>query len=159
MRAVLIAVALFIFWMLMSGEWEHQWLIWAGGILSIAVMGFSLFKGLTDQEGFPIEKLPRALVYWPWLIWQILLSAWNVTRIVLDPRLPISPKMVKVRANQKTAVGITTYANSITLTPGTISVEVSETGRTIWVHAITAQNAEGMEDDEMNHKVAWMDGA
>ncbi|MEM9369611.1 MAG: cation transporter, partial [Pseudomonadota bacterium] len=65
MRSALIAISLFIFWMLMSGEWEHDWLIWAGGVLSTAVMGFSLFKGLTDQEGFPIEKLPRAMIYWP----------------------------------------------------------------------------------------------
>ena len=97
------------------------------------------------------------MVFWPWLAWQIVLSAWNVTRIVLDPALPISPRMVKVRANQKTAVGLTTYANSITLTPGTISVEVSERGKAIWVHAITRDGAEGMSDDEMNRRIAWMD--
>lgn len=159
MRAILIAFTIFAFWLLMSGEWEHEWLIWSGAALSIAVTGFSLFKGLTDEEGFPVEKLPRAIVFWPWLIWQIWLSALNVTRIVLDPKLPISPRMVKVQAKQKTAVGLTTYANSITLTPGTISVEVSETGRAIWVHAITSEGADGMADDAMNDKIAWMDGA
>ena len=159
MRLFLISATLFGYWLLLSGEWEHTWLIWAGGALSVLVVGFCLFKGLTDQEGFPIEKLPRGLLYWPWLGWQIVLSALNVTRIVLDPKLPISPTMVKVKAEQDTAVGIATYANSITLTPGTISVEVSERGKAIWVHAITAEGAEGMEDDEMNRKVAWMDGA
>ncbi|MEM1164026.1 MAG: Na+/H+ antiporter subunit E [Pseudomonadota bacterium] len=158
MRLLLITATLFGYWLLLSGEWGHAWLIWAGGILSLAVVGFSLFKGLTDEEGFPVENLPRGLVYWPWLGWQIVLSALTVTRIVLDPKLPISPSMVKVPADQDTAVGIATYANSITLTPGTISVEVSESGKAIWVHAITRAGADGMEDDEMNLKVAWMEG-
>jgi multisubunit Na+/H+ antiporter MnhE subunit len=56
-------------------------------------------------------------------------------------------------------VGLTTYANSITLTPGTISVEVSEQGRAVWVHCITRENAEGFDHDEMNDRVAWMDQA
>ncbi|MEM7507536.1 MAG: Na+/H+ antiporter subunit E [Pseudomonadota bacterium] len=159
MRLILISATLFGYWLLLSGEWEHEWLIWSGGILSVAVVAFALGKGLTDQEGFPVEKLPRALVYWPWLVWQIVLSALAVTRIILDPKLPISPKMVKVPAGQKTATGLATYANSITLTPGTISVEVSERGKAIWVHAITADGADDMQDDEMNRKVSWMDGS
>ncbi|MEM7177443.1 MAG: Na+/H+ antiporter subunit E [Pseudomonadota bacterium] len=155
----MISATLFGVWLLMSGEWGHEWLIWSGGILSIAVVGFCLMKGLTDEEGFPIEKLPRAILYWPWLVWQIVLSGLSVTWLILNPALPISPRMVKVRAKQKTAVGLTTYANSITLTPGTISMEVSERGKAIWVHAITEENAEGMDDDPMNDKIAWVDGA
>ena len=100
-----------------------------------------------------------SLFYWPWLGWQMVLSALNVTRLILHPRLPISPTMVKVTALQDSAVGLTTYANSITMTPGTISVEVSEQGKAIWVHAITRENADGFADDEMNRRVAWMDGA
>ena len=150
-------MTLFAYWLLLSGHYQ-PFLIIAGFCCSVAVVAFSLFKGITDEEGFPIEKLPRALVYWPWLGWQIVLSALNVTKLIVNPKLPISPTMVKVKAEQDSAVGLTTYANSITLTPGTISVEVSERGKTIWVHAITKDNAEGFADDEMNHRVAWMDG-
>jgi len=157
MRLVLISVTLFGYWLLLSGHYDAR-LVISGAVLSVLVVAFCLFKGITDEEGFPIEKLPRALIYWPWLAWQMVLSALNVTRLILHPRLPISPTMVKVDALQKTAVGITTYANSITLTPGTISVEVSEQGKAIWVHAITRENAEGFSDDEMNRQVAWMDG-
>ena len=157
MRLVLISATLFAYWLLLSGHYE-TWLVVSGAVLSVLVVAFCLFKGLTDAEGFPIEKLPRALVYWPWLAWQMVLSGLNVTRLILHPKLPISPTMVKVSAQQKSAVGLATYANSITLTPGTISVEVSERGKTIWVHAITRENAEGFADDEMNRRVAWMDG-
>lgn len=158
MRLVGISVTLFAYWLLLSGHYT-LWLMGAGAVLSVLVVAFCLFKGITDEEGFPIEKLPRALIYWPWLGWQMVLSALNVTRLILHPRLPISPTMVKVDALQKSAVGLTIYANSITLTPGTISVEVSERGKAIWVHAITRENAEGFADDEMNRWVAWMDGA
>ena len=136
--------------------WAFSSVLTTKGAISHAVSAEA--SGITDEEGFPIEKLPRALAYWPWLGWQIVLSALNVTRLILHPRLPISPTMVKVDAQQDSAVGLTTYANSITLTPGTISVEISEQGKSIWVHAITRENADGFADDEMNRWVAWMNG-
>lgn len=157
MRPVLISLTLFAYWLLLSGHYD-PFLVVAGGVCSVVIAGICLFKGITDGEGFPVEKLPRALVYWPWLGWQMVLSALKVTRLILDPRLPISPTMVKVDALQDSAVGLTTYANSITLTPGTISVEVTEAGKAIWVHAITRDGAAGFADDEMNRRVAWMDG-
>ncbi|MBK0398078.1 Na+/H+ antiporter subunit E [Limibaculum sp. M0105] len=156
MRLILITLTLFGYWLLLSGHYE-TWLVVSGGVLAVAVVLFSLFKGITDVESFPMERLPRAALYWPWLGWQMALSAINVSRIILDPKLPISPTMVKVRSNADSAVGIATYANSITLTPGTISVEVSERGRTIWVHAITREGAEGFADDPMNRWVGWFD--
>ena len=156
MRFVLMALTLFGFWLLLSGQYK-LWFIASGAVLAIAVTAFSAAKGLVDDEGFPIEELPRALPYWLWLGGQMALSALRVARLIVDPRLPISPTMVRVKAKERSPVGITTYANSITLTPGTISVEVSERGRAIWVHCITRENAEGFTDDAMNDWVAWMD--
>ncbi|MEO0620970.1 MAG: Na+/H+ antiporter subunit E [Pseudomonadota bacterium] len=158
MRVVLIALALFAFWLLLSGNYK-AWLVISGGVASLLIVRFSFAKGLIDGEGFPFEALSRALKYWPWLIGEIVRSALSVSRIILHPKLPISPTMVAVDAEQKTAVGLVTYANSITLTPGTISVEVGENARRIWVHAITKENAAGFSDDEMNHRVAAMDGS
>lgn len=157
MRLLLITLTLFGYWLLLSGKYS-VWLIASGAVMSVAVVAFCVLKGITDDEGFPIEKLPRALIYWPWLGGQMILSALRVSGIILHPRLPISPTMVRVAAKQKSSVGLTTYANSITLTPGTISVEVSERGKAIWVHAITREGAEGFAEDEMNARVAWMEG-
>ncbi|HSG57499.1 MAG TPA: Na+/H+ antiporter subunit E, partial [Paracoccaceae bacterium] len=95
MRLVLISVTLFGYWLLLSGHYD-MWLVASGGVLAVAVVLFSLFKGITDVESFPVERLPRAVIYWPWLGWQMALSALNVSRIILDPRLPISPTMAKV---------------------------------------------------------------
>lgn len=151
-RLVLIAIALFVYWLLLSGHYT-AWLIGSGAVLAVVVVAFAWSKGIIDDEGFPVERIPGGLMYWPWLAVAIVRSALNVTRIILDPRLPISPTMVRVRAKQDTPVGLTTYANSITLTPGTISVEVSERAKAIWVHAITREGAEGMAEDEMNDRV------
>lgn len=153
MRLILIVLTLFVYWLLLSGHYAW-WLVAFGAVLSVLVVVFCWGKGVSDAEGFPFELIPRGLVYWPWLLWQIVLSALRVTRLILDPRLSISPTLVEVNAEQDTAVGLTTYANSITLTPGTISVEASERQKMIWVHAIERTGAEGFADDEMNRRVA-----
>ncbi|MEO1492433.1 MAG: Na+/H+ antiporter subunit E [Pseudomonadota bacterium] len=156
MRLGLIVLTLFVYWLLLSGHYEW-WLVAFGAVLSVLVVVFCWIKGVSDEEGFPVFLVGRGLVYWPWLLWQIVLSSLRVTRLILDPRLPISPTIEAVKAEQDTAVGLTTYANSITLTPGTISVEASERKKTIWVHAIERAGAEGFADDEMNRRVAWFE--
>ncbi|MEM6623754.1 MAG: Na+/H+ antiporter subunit E [Pseudomonadota bacterium] len=155
-RLALIAITLFGFWLVLSGHYV-TWLVVSGAVLSVAVVAFCWAKGITDREGFPIGLTARGIVYWPWLVMQIVLSGLRVTRLILDPKLPISPSLAKVDAQQQTAVGLVTYANSITLTPGTISIEASEKEQTIWVHALEREGAEGFADDEMNRKVAWFE--
>ncbi|MEM6663859.1 MAG: Na+/H+ antiporter subunit E [Pseudomonadota bacterium] len=156
MRLILMALMLFAFWLALSGHYD-VWFVGSGAVFAIAVVWFCWGKGITDAEGFPVGLIPRGLVYWPWLLWQIVLSGLRVTRLILDPKLPISPTLAKVDVHQDTAVGLVTYANSITLTPGTISIEASANGKCIWVHAIEREGAEGFADDEMNRKVAWFE--
>ena len=158
MRQVLSILLLFGYWLALSGHYDW-WLVAFGAVLSVLVVIFCFYKGIADHEGAPYGFVLRGLVYWPWLLWQIVLSGLRVTRLILDPRLPISPTLAKVSVIPKTSVGLVTYANSITLTPGTISIEASEKGQCIWVHAIERDGAEGFADDEMNRKVAWFEGA
>ena len=73
--------------------------------------------GVADAEGHPVHLVRGALTYFPWLLWEIAKSAWAVSKLILNPRLPISPTMTKVEASQKTTIGVVSYANSITLTP------------------------------------------
>jgi multicomponent Na+:H+ antiporter subunit E len=79
-----------------------------------------------------------------------------VARIVLDPRLPISPTLVRVKASQKSAVGVVTYANSITLTPGTVTVEIAQ-GEFV-VHALTREGADSLQEGEMDRRVTRFEG-
>ena len=154
---LIITLSLFAFWLVLSGHYE-VWLIAFGIGCAIAVALFSGHMGIADREGHPVALLPRALIYWGWLAKEMVVSALHVARLILDPTRPIAPTLVRLRANQKSAVGLTTYANSITLTPGTISVEVSSRKQEILVHAITGQTAAGLADGEMDRRVCWLEG-
>ena len=110
-----------------------------------------------DEEGHPLLLLIGAVTYWPWLIWEIVKSAWTVTKIIIDPALPISPTMVTVRASQKTSSGVNTYANSITLTPGTITVGVD--GQELNIHALTQEGADDLKDGGMDRRVCQFEGS
>ena len=107
-------------------------------------------------EGHPIHLTWRAVTYWPWLAWEIVKANIQVARIVVDPRLPIDPRVITVKAGQGDDLGWVTYANSITLTPGTVSIDVR--GPTIEVHALTGDFAAGLESGEMDRRVTGMTG-
>src|SRR3546814_8150937 len=109
-----------------------------------------------DKEGHPIQLGFGALTYWPWLLLEIVKSNIDVARRILDPALPISPTMIRVKASQKTELGRVIYANSITLTPGTVSVQLAD--GTIEVHSLTAEGAESLEEGEMDRRVTAMEG-
>ncbi len=117
--AVSAAVVLFGFWVLLSGFFTLPLL--AAGVASAILVVWALRSvGVVDTEGHPIHLCWRAISYWPWLIREIVKAASDVAKIILHPRLPISPTMIRVRTSQKTSVGVVTYANSITLKHGTI---------------------------------------
>lgn len=155
LRTISLAAILFLFWLALSGHYS-TFLISIGAIASLACVWIGSRMGSNDPEGHPIHLLQRTVIYWPWLLVEVMKSAWNVTRIIIDPRLPISPTMTRVRASQKTAVGIATYANSITLTPGTITTGVI--GHNLTVHAITSEGADDLEAGDMDAKVTQFEG-
>ncbi len=127
-----------------------------GAVCAVGIVALSTRMAVIDHEGHPVTLLGRAMWYWPWLIWQIVLSGISVSRIILSPSLPISPALIRVKASQKSAVGLVTYANSITLTPGTVSVDIE--GDTILVHAITEDGAKDVAGGEMDRMVKRFEG-
>lgn len=149
------ALVLFVFWLLLSGYFT-AFLVTMGALSAVAIALLGRRMDLIDHEGHPIRLSWRALFYWPWLAKEIVKSAWNVSRIIVNPELPISPQLVRAKPSQKTAVGVVTYANSITLTPGTISVDVRP--GEILVHALTRESAEGLETGEMDRRVTRFEG-
>jgi multicomponent Na+:H+ antiporter subunit E len=107
---------------------------------------------VVDREGHPIHLTINAFTYWPWLLWEIAKAAWDVTKRILDPKLPISPMLVRLKAGQHSDVGRVIYANSITLTPGTITMELE--GDNLLVHALTREGAEGLKGGDMDRRVS-----
>jgi multicomponent Na+:H+ antiporter subunit E len=155
MRMASLAVVLFLFWLALSGHYT-AFLVGSGVASAVLCVFIAARMGVVDPEGHPVHLLPGALTYFPWLWWEIAKSAWAVSKLILNPRLPISPTMTQVAASQKTTVGVATYANSITLTPGTITTEVK--GNVLTVHALTRDGALDLEGGGMDARVTRFEG-
>ena len=148
--------SLYVFWILMSGHFT-PFLLAAGFGSALAVVLIARRMAVMDHEGHPAHLTPAAFGYWPWLIKEICKAGFQVSRIILDPKLPISPTLVRFKPGQESSVGLVTHANSITLTPGTITVQA---GRDEFlVHGLTREGAEGCIDSEMDRRVRRFEGS
>ena len=156
MRYISLAGFLFAFWLALSGHYTP--LLVAAGAVSAVVVRARRGPHARRRCGRASDRACSwgAVTYFPWLMREIAKSAWAVTKIILHPRLPISPTMTVVRASQKTTVGVATYANSITLTPGTITVGVN--GNELTVHALVREGALDLEGGGMDRRVSQFEG-
>ena len=154
-HSVSLFFSLYLFWLLLSGYFT-PFLLSAGAGCAVAVVWFARRMDVVDHEGHPIQLGMRIVAYWPWLIVEIVKSAWSVSRIILHPRLPISPTLVRFRPTQRTDVGLAIHAQSITLTPGTITVEAWP--NEFLVHGLTRDGALAVIDSEMDRRVSACEG-
>jgi multicomponent Na+:H+ antiporter subunit E len=155
LRAAISVLVLFAFWVALSGYFT-PFLLAAGLGSAIGVVWFARRMNVVDNESLPAHMAPRALWYWPWLMKEIAKSAWDVAKLVVHPEMPIEPTLVRFRPTQRTHVGLCSHANSITLTPGTITVDVSASE--MLVHSLTAAGAEGVMGGAMDRKVTLFEG-
>jgi multicomponent Na+:H+ antiporter subunit E len=108
-----------------------------------------------DRYAFFVPLSFRFAGYLGWLVKEIFKANLNVARIILHPRLPISPIVVPFKASQKSDLGRMIYANSITLTPGTITTGTD--GEIFRIHALTWHDVDGREEDEMDRRISALD--
>jgi multicomponent Na+:H+ antiporter subunit E len=153
LQSVSLFVFLYLFWLLLSGFFT-AFLMSAGVGSALAVVWFARRMNGPQARAARLHLGLRAFSYGPWLLKEIAKSAWSVTRVVLDPRLPISPTLVRFKPSQKTEVGLVLHANSITLTPGTITITIEADGGEFLVHGLTRESALGAVDSEMDRRVA-----
>lgn len=149
-HAIGLGLSMFVLWLLLSGHYTP--LILGFGVAScVVIVMIGMRLDFIDHEAVPLHISFGWFAYTAWLGKEIFKANIDVARIILDPKLPISPVMVRVPATQSTDMGKVIYANSITLTPGTISVEVEP--HEILVHAITRDAAAGLADGDMDRRV------
>ena len=154
-RSIGLAVALFGLWLLLSGIYTPLLIIL--GICSSALVAWIAHRmNVTDHEGFPIHFTWKAITYWPWLFWEIIKANLAVSRVILKKEISIEPTLLRIPANQKSELGQVTYANSITLTPGTVSIAVGE--GMIDVHALTQEAADDLKTGRMNERACRLEG-
>ncbi len=154
-RIVGLWLVLFAVWLLLSGHYTPLLIGFGVGSCALTVY-IAMRMDVADHEGVPIDWVGRFLLYLPWLLKEILVANISVAKVILSPSLPISPIMVVFRSTQKTDLGRVLYANSITLTPGTITTGVE--GDQLEIHALTWQAVDGREEDEMDLRVSVVEG-
>ena len=155
LHAISLAAVLYGLWLLLSGHFTTL-LLSLGGASAILVVIIAARMDVVDHEGHPIRLGFRAFTYWPWLAWRIVVSNVDVARSILSPWRPIRPEVFTLRAHQRTELGQVIFANSITLTPGTVTIEC-ENGELI-VHALTREAADDLRKGRMNRLVAAFEG-
>jgi multicomponent Na+:H+ antiporter subunit E len=142
---------LFVFWILLSWHFDAEHLI-LGLISSLLVTHFTGDLLITRKKIiFSLRKIVPFIQYLFYLTYSIILANIDVAYRVLHPRMPINPRIVKFKSRLKSDIGQTALANSITLTPGTITVDVKY--GTFYVHALSDKSAEELLGGEMENKL------
>jgi len=152
---LILAVFLTLYWLALSGHYTPL-IPTLGAISILTVIGLTIRMKILDEETVPYLHGPKSLSYYVWLFGEIVKANVAVVRAVLSPDLEVSPKMVSVPAKQGTDIGRTMFANSITLTPGTVSVDM--VGEKILVHALLADMSDPKGFVEMGERSAWSVG-
>lgn len=141
-----------------------SWVLWSGLykplVLGLGAFSCVLSAYMAHRMGFfrhqaVISLLPRLPAYWWWLLGEIFTSSLAVARLILQPSLPISPTVVTLESKPETPVGQVILGNSITLSPGTVTLDVHE--GEILVHCITIESARALLDGEANQRAAELE--
>ena len=149
-RLPILALLLAVLWLLMSGHYDA--LILGLGAASVTLVVWLAYRmGLVDHEGVPLHQLPSAPAYALWLAREIVLSNIAVGRRIVAPKVKIEPQVLCVEGGLSDDVGRMLSANSITLTPGTVTVDVGD--KLMLVHALTDETAEGLRSGAMRERV------
>lgn len=156
MSFLITAIAMFSFWILLSGEFTFI-LITSGIVASliVAYLSHDIFIGKPDIK-VETRRVFKFIKYLPWLVWKVILANFEIAYLVLHPKMLIDPQIIRFETDLKTDLGIVTLANSITLTPGTITVEANK--EEFVIHAIWQKSVEGIINGEMLRKVKEIEG-
>ena len=153
MKSFFLFVILLSLWLLMSGH--YSFLIISLGVISCVFCVYLAKRAnLIDDEGLPLFFLPRLLGYLMWLFKEILISNLNTAKAIISNN--IKPETFTVKASQITDVAKVTYANSITLTPGTVTTKINN--NTFEVHALNSDFGNDVRSNEMDKKVKLLEG-
>ncbi len=150
-----LGIALYLLWVVLSGYFQPLLLV-LGVVSTLIVLFIALRMEVVDRESHPVHLTLRLPLYWLWLLWEIAKSNVVVARLIWSPSLPISPTVFQVPTSQKSQLGQVVYANSITLTPGTVSMTLEN--NQVRVHALTEDIAKDLQTGAMDRRVTALEG-
>ena len=153
MKSFWLFVILLGLWLLMSGHYSV--LITSLGVVSCAFCVYLARRAkLIDNEGLPLIFFPRLINYILWLFKEIFNSNVSTGKAIITGN--INPEIFIVKSSQNTDVARVTYANSITLTPGTVTTKINK--NEFEVHALNSNFGDDVRSNLMDRKVKWLEG-
>lgn len=142
------------FWLLMSGIYTPL-ILFLGAISVIFVLYLTRRMDALDEDVFEFKLKRKHFSYWSWLAKEIFKANIDVSKVILSPKMNLSPRLVRVPLSQSNELATVIYANSITLTPGTVSVDIE--GDEIIVHALTQELMDGLTEGDMDQRVNYLE--
>lgn len=157
MKYTLVLCGLLLFnWLMWSGHFADPFLFVLGIASVLFCAWLSSRMRIVDAEAALLQLgLRPAYQYFPWLVKEIIVANLAVMKIILSPQLRLKRKLIDVTAEQERALGRVILANSITLTPGTVSVNMEQGN--ITVHALSLEDADEDLAAEMNERVCRLE--
>ena len=140
------------------------WLLWSGLykplLIGLGIFSCVLCLWLALRMGFfrhamPFRSLLRLPALWWWLLGEVIKSSLEVAKVVLSPSLPIQPELVELSTEEKTDSGKVILGNSITLSPGTVTIDVFEDK--LLVHCLTTSSADNLRSREAERRTARLE--
>ena len=150
-RVVTLGILLVAAWLFWSGFFKPL-LLGLGAFSCLLVLYLSHRMRLFDSDIFALRFNFTLFRFWGWLGKEIFLSSLEVARIVLNPKRPISPTVIKFDTVCDHVVDRAILGNSITLTPGTLTLNIE--GSKLTVHCLTSKGARNLQSGEMERRVA-----
>ena len=151
---IMLSLSLAAFWLASSGHYTA--LMLSLGVMSIALIVYIAHRmDVVDHEAQPLHLTLKMPAYYAWLIKQIFLSNLLVVKHIWLGNKSISPVFATITASQKTEIGKVIYANSITLTPGTVTVNLEDDK--FLVHALLRESIEDLESGDMDRRVTQLE--
>lgn len=149
-HTIMLSLTLAVFWLANSGHYSA--LMLSLGVLSIAVIVYIAHRmDVVDHEAQPLHLTLQLPGYYAWLVKEIFISNLIVVKHIWLGNKSISPGFATITASQKTEIGKVIYANSITLTPGTVTVDLED--NKFLVHALLQESIKDLESGEMDRRV------
>lgn len=149
-----LVVLLALIWLLNSGHYEGLFYFFgASSVLLVALIARRM--AIVDHETAPVHLTIRLASYYIWLFKAIVLANLDVIKRIWQPGSNISPCSGWIETQQQSDMGKVIYANSITLTPGTVTLDIS--GDKLQIHSLTREGLEALRDGEMDRRVAELD--
>lgn len=153
MNFITIFVIFYIMWIILSGHFDIFHL--TIGIICCGGVSFFAYR-LWFKKNVSFKSLLKTIIqlimYIPWLAYQIILANFHVAYLILHPKMPIEPEIIELKTFLKKDISLTTFGNSITLTPGTITCDIEQ--NKIYVHTLSKKAKESLMSGVMEKKIA-----